>query len=592
MVPSPASSSSLRRILQRGATVASVVTGLATFAGGHDAHASGAVLPRESTGSSRPVEVDVQVAIAATPSGTTRWARVTAMSTQPVLWLVPVRPGARLDLTGDGFLDALNSATMPRILAPDGPVPPGCAATSAREEVHPFGLGRAATGETPRGAVVLDDEPMARAHVASLGYALPSRLAARVIDLYARGWKLVSLELPGGPTRTSSKTLRVADDGAAELPLALTGAGTGRTWVTAFVVGPGTASLPQLSNGELVTTWSAGSDYAARRSSALVSGRFLRETSGHALLLGGPEEKDERIRSVAEAFLDPTCAARVESVANERGTVATSCAAGALGAIPGGTGCVPTEGAVPASTFTCGGDDNLALALSGTVPSRATVTRLVGFVDAGALVPETPLSFGNDAASGPVKRASAWACTTTPVAPPARPDWGPTDYASVEATPADDGWRPTSGGCSGSATVVSYEEEPPPPTDDTCSGSAVGSSSSSSSSSGGWDYDDGEDTSEDDTSSEEETSDGWDTEDSDDGWDSDDSEDESWDAKRMNAKSLKAKVGKPQQLKPAAVKKPAKHSSSPLSRIALVAAALVLPLRRRLKARGRTEFRA
>ena len=56
--------------------------------------AHGAVL-RAPT-STDPTTLDVELAVAVTPYGTTRWTRLTVGGPPSVLWLVPVRPGAVL----------------------------------------------------------------------------------------------------------------------------------------------------------------------------------------------------------------------------------------------------------------------------------------------------------------------------------------------------------------------------------------------------------------------------------------------------------------------------------------------------------------
>ena len=60
----------------------------------HAAHATGAVLP--PAGSAEPSTVDMELAVAVTPFGSTRWSRLTVGGASSVLWLVPARPGAAL----------------------------------------------------------------------------------------------------------------------------------------------------------------------------------------------------------------------------------------------------------------------------------------------------------------------------------------------------------------------------------------------------------------------------------------------------------------------------------------------------------------
>src|SRR5690606_35827449 len=80
------------------------------------AKAGGAVLPK--TGGVDPDLLDVRVAVAATPAGTTRWSSITVSDSSRVMWLVPARPGAAVDWAADRWLEALDDATAVRILPP------------------------------------------------------------------------------------------------------------------------------------------------------------------------------------------------------------------------------------------------------------------------------------------------------------------------------------------------------------------------------------------------------------------------------------------------------------------------------------------
>ena len=77
------------------------------------ASAHGAVL--RPAAAADPSTLDVAVAVAVTPFGTTRWTRLTVAGPPSVLWLVPARPGAALDWASEGWLRTLEAATSPRI---------------------------------------------------------------------------------------------------------------------------------------------------------------------------------------------------------------------------------------------------------------------------------------------------------------------------------------------------------------------------------------------------------------------------------------------------------------------------------------------
>lgn len=537
-----------------------LAAGVTFLAVASTAHAHGAVLPRVSTASTVPVDVSLQIAVAVTPTGTTRWARFTAATTEPVLWLVPVRAGSRLDQAGDALLDALDAATRPRVLPPEGETPPACPQTTRAAEIHGWGMERGAASVATN-PLLLEDISTARAHVAARGYALPSSLVERASTLYSRGFVLAAMEVAGRAPKTTSPSLRVSGDGEAELPLALTGAGTGTTYVTAFVIGSGQASVARSGDVSFGITWNGGSDYVDGRSDQLRSGDMLREASGHDLLFTGLAVAGARVPSVLEGVFSPLCAARAEAYADHTGTVGGSCAAGALATIPGGTPCTPAAGTISASAFTCDGKDDLALALGGTRPRDAVVTRFVGFLDRGEAGSSRPILGGGSTSTSPVKRATVFSCPASGSTSPSYPAADPT--VTTETSGGGD-LVVVSDGCSGSSTVA-YDEDDSPTTssssgwddgDDDASSSSSSDSCSSDSPSGssGWDS---SDSSSDGCSS---SSDGWDSSDSD----------------SCSSESTST----------------SKRGPSPLSRITLIAAALVLPLRRRLKGRARADFRA
>ena len=63
-----------------------------------------------------------RVAVAVADGRTTRWAQISpAPNTGGFAWLVPVEPGARVDLASDAWLDALDAATVPVVFPPAAP---------------------------------------------------------------------------------------------------------------------------------------------------------------------------------------------------------------------------------------------------------------------------------------------------------------------------------------------------------------------------------------------------------------------------------------------------------------------------------------
>ena len=116
------------------------------------ARAAGAVLT-PTAGATHEVRIDM--AIAARPEGSVRWARASIKGSSRMMWLVPVRPGAAADWSGDAWLDALDAATRPIVMRPTT-TPPGCTLASGPVGTTSFSAS-AAPRKWPASFAVLDD---------------------------------------------------------------------------------------------------------------------------------------------------------------------------------------------------------------------------------------------------------------------------------------------------------------------------------------------------------------------------------------------------------------------------------------------------
>lgn len=604
--------------------------------------AHGAVL-RGPT-SADPTTLDVELAVAVTPYGTTRWTRLTVGGPPSVLWLVPARPGAALDWATSGWLTTLEGVTTPRV-APPTATPP-CNMPAAAERIAPWSS--IATEKFPSAVVLLDSIGNARSHVASRGYAMSADVDAKVADLYARGSSLVALEFAGGAGATlSSPTLRISDDGAPVVPLALTGSASTPVHVTAIVFASGAAALP--GTRELdpsAITWGRNySTFSDARASALVTGGgaiWVRESASHAVLFDGvPVPRDTPITPLSTGYFKeangqarPTCDAAARDASVASGTVGRWCAAGALARVPGGPTCTPTTTPIDPTAFNCGpGVDDLALALAGASPAATVVTRFTGVVAAKSLGFDAAITSAASTLS-PVVYAGSYEPCPVPINPPkGGSSSGGATTPPLQALPAGNDDRPShyrrsDSGCSGSSTVIVYDDtgDEAPVADEGCGGtSSTGtdnptssdtsgdncgssSTSSSSSSSSSTSSSSSSSSSSSTSSSTSSSSSSSSSSTSSSGWDESDKEDDS--SKSDSCDCGKSSTGSstsssssgddttgaaPKSVKPQlsapAKSFPKKTSSntvkhrgpSPVSRYALLFVALVLPLRRRLR---------
>lgn len=515
-------------------------------------NAAGAVL--SPNGAPTPAYVHVRVALAAPSAATsTRWIEVTVPPHERAMWLVPVRPGATVDVAADPWLDALDGATTPHVLPPGET--PSCDAPRTADRTDPWTEGAGAvTGSTaiPTDAV-METAADAVSRAMESGYVVAPDLEARIGLLYRSGWRLLALELGASSTVSTSRTLRVTDDGGPVLPLAITGGASVR--VTAFTIGPGVASVPRVAEIDPSDLrWgSSGSNYEAlRRALVEEGGAWLREVASHDVVFEGTRSPGVEIPSVVDAYFDAGPCWDDVRATGRRMDVAAS------------------------SELTCAKRPDLALALSGLAPRRAVLTRWSAAVREGSFASNVVFEFSDASPQrAPLFRASSYeACEAVAADPPSRP--------------APEG-EVVSEGCGGTVVVPASsegtEESEEAPSDD-CS--------SDSSDWGSDDACEGEDCPSDDTSASDGCSnstgdgsdegddgdDGWDTGDDDDGWDTEDGDD-GWDTEDGMSPSSKGVRPKAKNPHPTKGKTSKNKKRSPVSRVALFGAALLLPLRRR-----------
>jgi hypothetical protein len=521
--------------------------------------AGGAVVPLE--GKADPSVLDVRVAVAVSPTATTRWSEITVPASNRVLWLVPARPGATIGWAGTGWLSSLEEATAPRIIPPV--YSSSCDFRRAPERTPAWTVSASKQPSAPY--TVHATAESLRSAATGAGFAIAPALDTHVASLYASGWNLVALELASSSGSTSSSTLRVTDDGGAVLPIALVGLNGNDTRVTAFAIGAGVmgTSGSLTLDGAALHWGKSGSDFVTWRRDVLRAGggnTWLRESASHAALFEGTlvSGGSPTASVVAQYLGGTTCAASATN-------------AGVSEAVVGAY--------LPSATFACGGLDDLAIALDGLAPRSAVVTRWSGTVRRGEIGVDRPLAFdGKAVQSYPAVRAGSYEWCESPA--PSTPSRPLAPGGSTGGSTEDDGVV-TSGpdvvyvgdGCGGgTTTTTTYEDEEDDgeATTTTSSDDGCGGDTTTTSSDDGWDSSDSSDSCSSDTgesSSSSSDSCDSDTSDSSDGWDT--ADDMSPSAAKAGKTSLKASP---------------KRSKSPFSRYALFAVALILPLRRRARA--------
>jgi hypothetical protein len=329
-------------------------------------------------------------------------------------WLVPVRPGARLDLASDAWLDALDAATAPVVLPP---TTPGCIGGSDPDRVAPT---TSPASTNPTRTEILTDLGAINALLTDAGYALPAGLASGVTAALASGDSIAALLFPSAALPLH--TLRIVDAGAPSLPFALSGSTFGDMAVTGFVVssGPESAGTDPITLDPTTVLWVANAQSTYPQATAVLvqqwqGTRWLTQSAMPGLLFSGASiagtsslpavlgQYFTLAASYGDATSDPgECTAAAASTQSEAGSFVATCPDGALAIVAGPGPCaIGSAGALPVDALSCGGNSvDAALAVADLSPEQLWVTRLDGMVTLES-ASDVSLAEGPAASSGP-----------------------------------------------------------------------------------------------------------------------------------------------------------------------------------------------
>lgn len=379
-----------------------------------------------SDGTHLPLEQRVAIAVGAQRTVVWSQLRVDA-GTGPFAVVVPAAPGAALDWSSDAWMEALEEATAPAILPPDGvdAVCPG--EPDDPDRVHLVGRDHSPS-VTPLEVVELPDAMALASWAGQHGMVASAALYA---TLEQSGGPFVAARFSGTGSATLTPTLRVVRPTAdTSLPFVLTEATNQPVDVALFTLSMARPTLDgppaSVSSQELVFDAASGtSNYEARRAAALdAPNRWLLECSSHprldepldltpgtslSSLLGGYFIRGTAYEPVGASAND--CFALASSAM--QGSVGTACPAGAIGVVGGGDdGCVETSGNAPPSALRCGlGEDaplgDLALAFSAQFPQAMVLSRVAMRLAAGEVGASPQLSFVAPSTVSPVRVATA-----------------------------------------------------------------------------------------------------------------------------------------------------------------------------------------
>ena len=374
-----------------------------------------------------PVKVErAWIAVAAPLDYQTTWLAIGTQGAGRLGMVVPFRSQARLDPSDRHLLAALESATAPRVLPPEGETLPACASEEPAVEVEIDALPETTIApvllETVSSLGALAD--VARAQGLSVSDAVLDSLGSAGPDL---GALLLVYDAPDEAALTEPLRIQ-APVGKHRLPFGSLRSAMGHDFpATFFAFGEQplvVSGLTALRADDLDVSWFAAtgtSDYRDERRRRLRAGDDHYQVVESARNLYEWETLPDDagvIRSVARSYLDAAagdvdladdCAAAVVGVRQSGFRVARACAPGALASAPdaaeGTLGCGEATDDAPLDpgVLECDGADELAFIHSGLAPD-VFVTRLSTWVtgasaDAPRLVP------GEEATDSTVVRA-------------------------------------------------------------------------------------------------------------------------------------------------------------------------------------------
>lgn len=395
-----------------------VAAALSSYAG--DAAACGGCFapPAEST-----VVTGHRMALSVSTSQTVLWDQI-QYSGNPTdfAWVLPIKPGAVIELSTDAWFEALEQGTLANVIAPPINCPNqgggfGCGSLALAEnfsgtgggsDPHVTVLHEGTVGPYDTVTLMADQQGVLNDWLSSHGYNVDASTQP-IIDAYvAEGFNFIALRLQPTKDVQQMKPVRVRTQGAsAALPLRMVAAGTGpEVAITLFVISEGRYAADGFANTTVdnhFLAWdfvSNTSNFAELRSALLEQNggaTWLTAYAGERPFFTSPKdplsggfygfsEDFTALNTLADVYfdkglqngeLDALCqgvAAQFTSVASSVDRVTNPCPPGAPLDDPScGTVAV---GETDARLFVCGALDDFAAALDGLHPRDVWLTRL------------------------------------------------------------------------------------------------------------------------------------------------------------------------------------------------------------------------
>ena len=205
--------------------------------------------------SERTVVTDHRMALSISTTQTVLWDQI-RYSGDPAefAWVLPVRAGAKIELSTDAFFSALDASTQPVVFAPQtvggayGCGVTGCASESATSEASGSPgagqvqiLSQSVVGPYETVTLRATDPDALRKWLTSHGYAIPPAIRTTIDAYVAESFDFIALRLRPDCGERSMQPVRIVTKGAdPTLPLRMVAAGIGaRVGLTLYVISEG-----------------------------------------------------------------------------------------------------------------------------------------------------------------------------------------------------------------------------------------------------------------------------------------------------------------------------------------------------------------
>jgi hypothetical protein len=388
-------------------------------------------------------------------------------------WVLPVKPGAFLEVGSDAWFETLDAATSVRITAPNSTCATsggGCGATLGSSDAagEAFGGGdqvtvlhRGTVGPYETVTLATDTPGALNTWLEENGFGVDASTQP-VIDAYVEeSFDFIALKLQPGKDVKEMKPVRVVMPGASPtLPLRMVAAGTGaNVAITLFTISEARLAPEGFAAAAVpidLLAWDFApqeSNYSVLREKALAAadggrafltpyaqqGSLFSPVSSPAAPFGvryTTSGSTTPVDTIAAAFAqqgianretqDTACAVRFAEIATESRAVANPCPAGVPLSDPS-CGEV-AAGQIDARELACGALDDLAVAMVGLHPKDVWLTRLEANLPRAALDTDLVLS------PAPQERVDNWLRARVSVH---------ADVLCGAATPVLDGDRPS-----------------------------------------------------------------------------------------------------------------------------------------------------